>query len=759
MFGRVFRITIFVLSSLVLLLLAAGVFLWFQRDALVRRYTPAIEAELGKHLRSNVRVAGLVIDFFPSLGAIATGVVITPHGACGQITASSAELRVDLSALVAGRYVINSLSFSGVNADLSWSEGDVSVGAQSDGTCALEGERSAQTAPPPSSSSEQQGGESFSLELKDFALRDADIVVRTPRPHHVQISQLVGVASLSEGVLSLGQPLVQTEIDGVSVDLSAQSIEVDVAQEVFDVREGEFSVGGEKVTFSGHYGPGPQLTAGKLAAKSLDLRNLAALTRPMGIDLSILRSGRVSVSSDVSFSSNAGFALRTADLQASQLSVEGRGSSYQASSVRGPVQCAVSAQKTDCSADLKVADLRFERGDIALSNVSGRLEKLEVVAQSRGGTRVSGLLTSSSAHFKSPTVEVRRIVSLSTPLQLFISDKGEYTVEGEVTGHGIDVQVADREILQVGGAVHMSLSSAGDSFSTSSLSASIMGHAVTVAGVFASSREAYSFRDLKANIGGGEVSLVGEIRRTPELPFSARLTVNNATVSTVATVILARQENPFDGQIRNMSLSLNGSLHRLPSSLTGAGNFKLMSTRIKGFDLTRALADAISTIPIANLALSKEKLTDDGLDKAGEATFTIADEKMLFSSLTFYRQQYTLQATGSYSFSKMVDLTGQVIFMKETLNSLGGGFDKLGALLGRVGKVEIPIFIRGQVPNISVVPDVVTLLKDNSGLTLAGNVLGATVDAGRSVADFVLSPFGSRKNKAASSGEESAVQR
>ena len=91
--------------------------------------------------------------------------------------------------------------------------------------------------------------------------------------------------------------------------------------------------------------------------------------------------------------------------------------------------------------------------------------------------------------------------------------------------------------------------------------------------------------------------------------------------------------------------------------------------------------------------------------------------------------------------------------MKQTLTSLGGGFERLGSLLGRVGKVEIPVFIRGQVPNISVVPDVVTLVKDNSGLTLVGNVLGSTLDAGRSVAGFVLSPFESKRNREQSSEE------
>jgi hypothetical protein len=196
-----------------------------------------------------------------------------------------------------------------------------------------------------------------------------------------------------------------------------------------------------------------------------------------------------------------------------------------------------------------------------------------------------------------------------------------------------------------------------------------------------------------------------------------------------------------------LNVSLKGLIRSLPRSLSGEGDFKLMSTRIRGFDLTRALADALSSIPIANLTLSKEKLTDDGLDKMAEGIFTITEEKLNFSSLTFYRQQYTLQAIGSYSFSKVVDLRGSVTFMKQTLSGLGGGFEQLGSLLGRVGKVEIPIFIRGQVPNLSVVPDVVNLVKDNSGVTLAGEVLGTTLNAGRSVADFVLSPFESRRNK------------
>ena len=61
--------------------------------------------------------------------------------------------------------------------------------------------------------------------------------------------------------------------------------------------------------------------------------------------------------------------------------------------------------------------------------------------------------------------------------------------------------------------------------------------------------------------------------------------------------------------------------------------------------------------------------------------------------------------------------------------------------------MEIPIFIKGKIPDISITPDLVTLARDNSGITLVGDVLGKTVQAGRAVTDFVLSPFSSDKKK------------
>jgi hypothetical protein len=749
---RVYRILKYLILTLVVLILGAVMVLWLQGDALVRRYTPEVEAELGRHLRAHVRISDLKIDLLPSLGAIANGVTIVPLGSCSEVTANSAELRVDPRALLSGRYVINSLAFSGITADMALIDGVLSLRTDPGAECIKQGAESAQASRQTQneesrSAKEEQDAETFSLELKDFAVRDAQIVLRTSRLHHVHVSRLVGAAALAEGVLLLQQPDVRAEVDGFPINLLARSIRADFVQSILEVSEAGLSVNGQSAAFSGRYGPGSQLSDGKLKTSSFYMHKLVGVARAIGFDLSMIRSGEVSLSSEVSYSSSGELSIRTADLQVKNLSIVGQESSYQASLIRGPVQCVITKQRTDCSADLMLGGFGFMSGDVEVSNVSAHLERFKTTIPSRGDVKASGLLTGSSLHLKSPTVEVKRIGSVSAPLEVSIPAKGGYSVQGDVTGRGVELQVQDREFSEVGGVVKMSLTAAGDSFKTSALSANVTGHPVSLEGLVTISPSSYSFRDMKANVAGGEIALAGDVQRTADRPFSARLTVNNAVVSTLATLILARQENPFDGQIRSLNVSLKGLIRSLPRSLSGEGDFKLMSTRIRGFDLTRALADALSSIPIANLTLSKEKLTDDGLDKMAEGIFTITEEKLNFSSLTFYRQQYTLQAIGSYSFSKVVDLRGSVTFMKQTLSGLGGGFEQLGSLLGRVGKVEIPIFIRGQVPNLSVVPDVVNLVKDNSGVTLAGEVLGTTLNAGRSVADFVLSPFESRRNK------------
>ncbi len=752
MIARLYRMLKYAFLGFLLVLMVVGALVWFKGAALVRRYTPAIEAELSQHLRAQVRLSDLEIDLFPSPGVLAKNVSIVPFGGCGGVTATVAEFRIDPWALLEGRYVITSLAFSGIRTEVSVVDGLVSLHADAGKECSEQVSEQLQATSqvpqnPPSATEEKGRFDTFSLELKDFAVQDAQIVVLMTRRHTLRISELVGAAALSDGVLLLGDSKVMADLDGITVDLSAKSIRADFVQAIFDLSDGRISVNDEQVSLSGRYGPGAQLSDGKVSMTSFSLPRLVEAARKVGIDLSGIRSGEVSGSSDVSYSKPGGLSVRTRELQVKKIAFLHRDVTYEASLMRGPVECTVSAQTTGCTADLVFEGFRYANEEIVVSNVSARLEKLKAAIPAHGGVRVSGTLIGSSLKLESPAVQIKNISSVSTPLDVSVSARGGYSVVGVVTGSGVELQAAEREFLQVGGDVKIALSSTGDSFSTSNLLASVMGQPVKVGGVVTVSPTSYSFQNIQMDIGGGAVTLEGNIQRSAARPFSARIGVSNAVVSTLAAVILARPENPFDGQIRSLNLSLNGTLESLFSSLRGEGDFKLMSTRVRGFDLTRALADALSAIPIANLTLAKEKLSDDGLDKAAEATFSIADEKFHFSTLTVYRNQYTLTSTGTYSFSNVLDLRGAVTFMKQTLSRLGGGFETLGSLLGRVGKVEIPVFIRGQVPNISVVPDVVTLVKDNSGLTLVGDVLGTTLNAGRSVAGFVLSPFESKKNR------------
>ncbi len=756
-FYRIFKL---IFLCIVLLIGVVGGLVWFQGDTFVRRYTPAIEAELSQHLQAQVRITDLEIDLFPLPGAVARNVSIVPFGGCGGVTATLAELRIDPLALFQGRYVITSLMFSGIRAEVSFVDGSIGLRGDTGSECPAQGSKRGQGASEAShgaSPSARAAGrfETFSLELRDFAVQDAHMVVLGARRHVLRISELKGAATLSEGVLSLESPRVVADIDGAQIVLSARAIRADFLQVMFDLFDGRLALNGEEVLLSGRYGPGAQLTDGKVKAVSFNLAKLVTAVRKVGVNLSYIRSGEVSGAAEVSYSRPRGLSLRTPELQLRKIALDHQGSTYEASLVKGPVECALGEQARVCSADLEFDGFRFVRDALVVSDVSARLEKMKATITKLGDARVSGTLNGSSLRLESPTVRIKSISSLSAPLEVSIPARGSYGVSGVVTGRGVELGAAERELSHMGGDVKISLSATEDSFSTSNLSVNVMEQPVTLAGVLTISPTGYLIREMQAHLAGGAVTLVGEIQRAAHLPFSGRIEVNNASVFTLISVLLGRRESSFEGQIRHMYLSLNGSLVALPSSLKAEGSFQLMSTRVRGFDLTRAVADAISAIPIANLTLAKEKLSDEGLDKSAEATFTLAEEKLHFSALTFYRPQYTLTATGTYSFSKVADLKGAVIFMRQTLTTLGGGFERVGALLGRVGKVEIPVFIRGQVPNISVVPDVIALVKDNSGLTLAGEVLGTTLDAGRSIAGFVLSPFGSRKNEAPSAAENS----
>jgi hypothetical protein len=208
--------------------------------------------------------------------------------------------------------------------------------------------------------------------LKDFAVRDAQIVVVGARRHTLRISELIGAAALSEGVLSLEDSKVKAEADGIPVDLSARSIRADFVQAMLDLSEGRISVNGEKVSLSGRYGPGAQLRDGKISVASFRLPKLVEAARTVGLDLSAIRSGEVSGLSEVSYSEPAGLAVRTRELQTKNIVIFHRGSTYEASLMRGPVECTSNTQATGCTGDLVFEGFRFAHEATVVSKVSAR---------------------------------------------------------------------------------------------------------------------------------------------------------------------------------------------------------------------------------------------------------------------------------------------------------------------------------------------------------------------------------------------------
>jgi hypothetical protein len=512
-----------------------------------------------------------------------------------------------------------------------------------------------------------------------------------------------------------------------------------------ELQDGELSIGEEKISVAGHYKAGASEVT--FACERVDLRKIASVGALVGFDASTLRSGIVSSSGTVAHAPAQGVSVRAQPLRIDNLRVSSRDATYQASKIAGSIACSSHRGESTCSADLDVGDFGYAGTGVELSRVGARLEKLRVALQSTGKMRATGSVKASSLQLRSEAVDVRGIEALSVPLDISVARDTGYLIQGPVTARGVTLRIADREISQAQGEISVSLSSAGDTYTTSTLTANTAGEPVALRGSFAKSPHSYTARELKLRVAGGEVSVSAEIQRDPKLRYSAQIGVDNTDVPRLLAVVLRRSEDSFDGKVKKLVVSLNGDLRDPVSSVAGQGSFSVMATRIRGFDLTRTLADALASIPIANFALSKDKLADDGLDKAAEGIFAIGDGRINFSSLNVYRQKYSVQATGSYSFTSEVDLKGAVVFMRDTLSSLGGGFDTLGSLLGRLGKVEVPIFIRGKVPKISIVPDLVTLVRDNSGLTLVGSVLGGTLDAGRSIAGFVLNPFGSRRDE------------
>lgn len=712
------------LSALLLLVATVSLRCYQIANEFLGSIKPQIEQALGDTLGLNTKIDSLELSFFPKLGLVANGLsLISKASHKYPIKIATVLLRVDYRSLLKRQLKVRTL----IVEQVEWK---------------FHQQKTAKT-----------------LYLKRFQSNldydNNNIIFRLP--------------SLSGN------------LDKLPFGLKANLIRVDSAGRIVDFSKLIFKSSGTQLQCSGSLHD--WLIPGKIQISSGKINLAKLVSRLRGFDLGFSPpyfeqgeltfalnyngrdKGNTKIDGQASLSnltnSSKGLKLVKLDLQKLKLSMDNRGSwklrghaalqdfiikdsrdTYQVKHSKGKF---LLTQKDNnplqLEGDLLVDDFAFADDDTKISNVSATISKLVATISAQQDVLVTLQLSGNDLNLVHEKINISGLDGLSAPIRIVVPAQGGYSVSGPVSISKARIFTVGYDFQAVSGQVDMLVSSPLKHFTSNDVSAELQNHKFSLKTDFKMKNDAYILGETSLDIPPAKVSLEGKITRDSERAFSAQVDGQDLKPATLLPLLLNKNESDFQGTVKSLNLDLDGNMNNPVDSLTGNGAVLITEPLSRKFNLTLLVANAISNVPVIGGIIVPDHLMTSDSEQSAKASFTIGQRKIQTADLYVKRDRYTLYGEGSVDFDLNVDGKTSVVFLRETFSGFGGRFNALAKLLGRIGKIEIPLFVEGTFPDLSITPDTPTFLRDNSGLTLLKETLVTTRDVGSKVGDFVSKPF------------------
>ena len=787
-----------ILTAVMLLSLAligfAGVKVWQLGQAFLDSIRPRVEGLLGAALNARVSIEDLNVSFYPTLGLKAEKIsLVFPASCLATVQAQAVILKLDHEALLHRRLQVKMLEIIGPAAALAIDSGKTTLEPlQSHSAENSQGDPAAsvcdiQDPPPqvvPAAPSTSPTPLDFSLAIETIAVRDARLELHQGDIRHkLLLNELQADLDFSQDSLTLTSPALRGSFDQKPLDFKAETIDVHYKTGIVEFKRAESGFGKLRLTADGTLHEWFKPKKLRAASSSVDLSHLhTAIALHGGVDLPLLSKGSASFDINLStdslsqmsltgraavtamnlpayhlsldalslekfslkISPNGEFALE-APLKLQGFALKDAADAYQVGSCAGTLSIRRDqSRRMKASGALSVTAFGFDDGTSKITEASADLSNITADISPALDVKVVLNTTGHSFNLDHEAVKIRGFSALKAPLKIEVPSKGGYSVSGPVSVLDASINTLNRDFSKVSADVQILVSGPLRRFSSGNLSATVAGRRVSAQSDFSMESSAFILKDSSLTIAPSTVKVHGRIDRNAARSFSLGLSGRDLMPGEIMPLVFPEKKDSMEGAVKSLELDLAGNLHHPLDSLAGKGSILITQPITKGFDLTAAVANAISVLPIIGSRIVPDKFKEEQSEHSAQASFTVSNRTVSSNDLVIKRSRFTLYAQGKINFNLELDAKGSVVFMQETFGSFGGGFESFGALLGRVGKIEVPLFIKGAYPNFSLTPDTVTFLKDNSGLTLLGDTLGAARDVGLGVGRIITSPFRGR---------------
>ena len=175
--------------------------------------------------------------------------------------------------------------------------------------------------------------------------------------------------------------------------------------------------------------------------------------------------------------------------------------------------------------------------------------------------------------------------------------------------------------------------------------------------------------------------------------------------------------------------------------MTGSGNLILENGTLKDVNLADSVMKGIVGVPgLSNLIDPKIRQKYPAVFGAGDTVFEKMDAKLdirggiaRVSDFRLAARDYSLSGEGQYALRNELDMHVAMTLSENLTGDLVGSVKEARYLENSSGRIEIPVRLRGDIPDVRAEPDLARVAKSLQAEVLGdllGNVLGTSNDDG-----------------------------
>ena len=772
-------IFIFILVSIL------SVYIWHQWKSIVNSLKPNLEYELSEVTGAQISIGDLKAEIIPRAAIELRNVSIT-YPCKKQIKLERAYLMPSLAALLKKEIDITEVHLESPQATLKLVDGKLTIGSNSESIeCTdTEPDKVTEVKPlPVTTRSEIEDGFKLNFNFREIVVNNGSLIIATPtKSYNLNEIKLTTQFSLQSEEFLLTLPKLELDLDKHRLQIDMEAVHWNSAVHSVSIEEGRISLGKSSLKFSLTSKENYEALTLLVSAAKQQLSNLTSvakdlssskkipqLTGELGFNINLKKGNNgFSLGGDVSIKdlSNQNKSVRINSLTLSDfnywltgtqnkffetqyaftgLNIADSKDQYQAAESKGSLR--FSHDKAGgyiINGEANVVDFLYQDSQTKVDKVRAGLKEIEVTISKKTDVVAKVQVHNGTVNVTNDGVRVESVESVSAPITVEVPASGGYKVSGPVSVLKGKVNTLNRDLSEVSGTVDILISGPLKEFIAKELNATVMERKLLAKAHFLMEKPHYLVKFANLSIEEGNIGISGKLSREEDKRFEANIHAAMVKAENFFPLITKSTSAKLLGKMNTLQGKITGRMDAPLDSLKGEGSFMFSHPDIQSFSLSASLAKAVSKIPLVGYKVVPNEMLEKEMVDEAVGEFTIENKTVHFSDLMIRRTNYVLRGKGSMDFELNTDFTASVVFFEETFQSLGLGFDKLGRLLGKVGKISIPLFITGKIPDISINPDIATLAKDNSGFTLIGDTLSVIGDVGGGVIDIIRSPFRSK---------------